>query len=350
MADNGLLAAGYEYLQIDDCWHAAARDKDDRLTHDVKKFPHGMKAVGDYVHARGLKFGMYTSIGPYTCQGLPGSLDHEFLDAQTFASWGVDYLKCDNCTTTSYMLKHLYYKRMGFALATCGRDILFGGGLCEEDASWIKTTGAHLWRSGLDIHDCWSEVKSIHDMQYALQPYAAQGSFNDVDMLVTGMRGKGFCSLGGCTQEEYRTQFSLWAILNAPLILSLDVRRLTPADKEILLNRDVIAINQDIGVRQPYPADARPLHKGDPYPDNTVWCKHLDGGDVAICFVNLTDSATIRWMVFDSIGLGGVTQKALLLKNLWTGEDLGVRRDGYSVSLPAHGCLLLRGKIVDRAR
>ncbi|PKM62606.1 MAG: alpha-galactosidase [Firmicutes bacterium HGW-Firmicutes-21] len=309
MVDTGLLAAGYDYLVIDDCWSERQRDENNRIVPCKEKFPNGMKSVADYVHSKGLKFGMYSCAGNYTCAVYPGSFEYEFIDAATFAEWGVDFLKYDYCFRPYWQQGHILYKRMGFALENCGRDILFSA--CswgvDETHKWIKETGAHMWRSTGDINDSWESIKTLAQKQIDLQPYNGQGCFNDMDMLVVGMYGKGNVALIGCTDDT---------------------------------NKDIIAINQDPAGRQPYLTDKNP--------NNMSWAKPLDGGDIALGFFNLTDSNQCPFIPFDNIGLNRSTGKALHLTNLWTGEDLGVHKDIYRAPVIApHGCMVLRGKLVD---
>lgn len=342
MAENGLLDAGYEYLVIDDCWSERQRDENGRIVPSKEKFPNRIKVVADYVHSKGLKFGIYSCAGNYTCAVYPGSFEYEFIDAATFAEWGVDFLKYDYCFKPYWQQGHILYKRMGFALANCGRDILFSA--CswgaDETHKWIKETGAHMWRSTGDIVDTWQSIKDLAQKQVELQPFNGQGCFNDMDMLVVGMNGKGNVALDGCTDEEYRTHFSLWAFLNSPLMIGCDVRNMDESTKAILMNKDIIAINQDPAARQPYLVDKNI--------NLMTWAKPLEGGDVAIGFFNLTDNNQCPYIPFDNIGLNRSSGKALHLKNLWTGEDLGVHKDIYRapVMLP-HTCMVLRGKLVD---
>ncbi|MBR5858941.1 MAG: glycoside hydrolase family 27 protein, partial [Clostridia bacterium] len=182
--ENGLLEAGYNYLVIDDCWAEMKRDENNRLVPDKNKFPNGMKYVADYVHSKGLKFGMYSCAGNLTCAGYPSSFEYEFIDAETFASWGVDYLKYDYCFKPMYQPGHLLYKRMGLALANCGRDICFSAcswGI-DQTNEWIKETGAHLWRSTGDINDSWPSVKELLLKQTDYLTTNGKGCFNDMDM------------------------------------------------------------------------------------------------------------------------------------------------------------------------
>ncbi len=193
MVETGLLELGYEYLVIDDCWSLKERDETGRLVANPQKFPHGMKAVADYVHSKGLKFGMYSCAGNLTCGGYPGSFEHEFIDAKTFAEWGVDFLKYDYCYHSKIIHGKYLYRRMGLALKNCGRDILFSACTWGADntAEWIRETGANMWRSTGDILDTWESVRKLTEQQDAILPYGGAGSFNDMDMLVVGMYGKG---------------------------------------------------------------------------------------------------------------------------------------------------------------
>ena len=221
MAESGLRDKGYEYLVIDDCWSLRERDENDRLVPDPGKFPHGMKAVADYVHSKGLKFGMYSCAGNMTCAGYPGSYEHEFIDAETFASWDVDFLKYDYCYHSPILHGKYLYRRMGLALENCGRDILFSA--CswgaDETHEWIKETGASMWRSTGDIFDTWDSVKDLVAQQEKLHPYNGVGCFNDMDMLIVGMHGKGNVGLAGCNDVQYQTHYALWAFLGSPLMI-----------------------------------------------------------------------------------------------------------------------------------
>ncbi len=346
MVDNGFLEAGYDYLVIDDCWAERKRGADGRMVPDPVKFPSGMKALSDYVHSLGLKFGMYSCAGNMTCAGYPGSFDYEYLDAETFASWGVDFLKYDYCFKPISAEGHLLYKRMGLALANCGRDILLSACSWGVDSTekWIKQTGAHMWRSTGDINDSWQSVKELYFKQLELQSLNGQGCFNDMDMLIVGMGGKGNVShVGGCTFEEYKTHFSLWAFLNSPLMIGCDIRNASQETRSILLNKDVIAINQDPASRQPFICGG---HWGSP--EVPMWAKFLDGGDVAIGIFNLSDTTVYPYFSLSDIGVSKVSKKAVSLRDLWTGEELGVFGDIYqSPAMEPHTCRILRAKIVN---
>ena len=340
MVSSGLLDAGYEYLVIDDCWAMKERDKNGFLVPDKEKFPNGMKYVSDYVHSKGLKFGMYSCCGPMTCAVYPGSFEYEFQDAKTFADWGVDYLKYDYCFKPSHIKGDLLYKRMGTALATCGRDILFSA--CswgnDDTASWIKSTGAHIWRSTGDIVDNWESVKDLAMRQIDLQKYNGINCYNDMDMLVVGMYGKGNVGLKGCSDKEYRTHYSLWAILNSPLMIGCDIREMNEETKNILMNHEIIEINQDIAGRQPFLAwneDGR-----------ITWVKLLENGDFAIGLFNMSDSTAYCHCEFWDIGLPKLSGYSLKIRDLWNKKDLGNYKEHFGQWLESHDCMMLRARLV----
>ena len=346
MVDEGLLDAGYEYLVIDDCWSEKRRDENGRLVADHVKFPHGMKYVADYVHSKGLKFGMYSCDGYFTCAAYPGSFDYEFIDAETFAEWGVDYLKYDNCYKPTSVEGRLLYNKMGLALENCGRDIMFSACNWGVDNvhEWIKETGAHLWRSTGDISDNWESVKHLLWQQLKLQPYNGIGCFNDMDMLIVGMHGKGNVAVGGCTDTEYKTHFSAWAMLNSPLMIGCDIREMSDVTKSILTNRAILEINQDAAGRQPY------LISGDKNSDNKnqmyIFAKHLEGGDIAIGMFNMTDSVQRPWFGLADIGLDHTAGRALEITDLWEGKSIGKFYDIFRTRIEPHDCKMLRCKVV----
>lgn len=344
MVSTGLRDAGYDYLVIDDCWSLRERGADGRIVPNPEKFPNGMKSVADYVHSKGLKFGMYSCAGGLTCASYPGSFDHEFLDADTFASWGVDFLKYDYCFHSPIMEGKVLYRRMGTALENCGRDILFSACTWGADHSedWIKETSASMWRSTNDIHDDWEVVKSLIRQQFPLIPYQSQGCFNDMDMLVVGLHGNGGENIGsGMTDLEYRTHFSIWCLFASPLFIGCDIRNMSEATKEILLNKELIAINQD-------PASRQLIHlKQDFRLDAEAFARPLANGDIAIGMVNLNDHKSRSVIGLDQFGLNPGTGKTLLMHNVWTGEDIKVKNGVFVRSLEAHDCEIWRGKVVD---
>lgn len=337
MVSSGLLEAGYNYLVIDDCWSKRKRNEKGELEADPEKFPNGMKAVADYVHSKGLKFGMYSCCGTMTCAGYPGSYDYEFIDAKTFASWGVDLLKYDHCFKPYNEPSDLLYRKMGMALANSGRDILFSA--CSwgvnQTAEWIKSTGAHMWRSTGDIFDSWERIKELYETNRDLQKYNGLGCFNDMDMLVVGMKGKGNVAKGGCSVEEYRTHFSIWAMLCSPLMIGCDIRNMDEDTKAILLNREVLAVSQDVACRQPYELG------------RDVWVRYLNDGSLALLLVNLMDKDRKMFVSMRDIGLERVNGQKLLMHDLWTGEDSEMLDDAM-IEVPMHGCRMFRCKIVAR--
>lgn len=362
MVELGLKDAGYEYVVIDDIWSLKERDENGRLVPDPEKFPHGMKYVADYIHSKGLKFGMYSCAGYVTCAGYPGSYEHEWIDAKTFAEWGVDFLKYDFCFHNFNVSAEVLYRRMGIALANCGRDIVFSA--CswgsEHTKVWVKGTGAHMWRSTYDIKDSWASIKLLGQSQLGFQEYNAQGSFNDMDMLVVGMNGKGFVGMTGGTFEEYKLHFSLWSLLNSPLMIGCDIRDMTEESKAILTNKEVIAINQDIGARQPFMVNNQVYKvRENRGPDESfiennpldcpVVAKFLDNGDIAIGVFNFSDGNMTVEVSLDALGLPKISGKTLELTELWTGEkeypSNGMLFLGKAFEY--HSCKLYRARVVD---
>jgi len=250
MVKSGMKDAGYEYVVIDDCWQVS-RDANSNIVADPERFPHGMKAVGDYIHSVGLKFGIYSDAGSKTCQSRPGGLGHEYQDAIQYAAWGVDYLKYDWCNTTTQDAK-ASYANIRAALDASGRSIVLS--ICEWGTAkpwlWGKEVGGNLWRTTGDITDKWegstkwpdgsccSNGMLVNlDLEVGLASYAGPGHWNDPDMLEVGN--------GGMTDTEYRSHFSLWSILAAPLIAGNDLRNMRPEIRDILTNKEVIAVDQD---------------------------------------------------------------------------------------------------------
>ena len=336
LVSTGLKDLGYDYLVIDDCWSLKERDAEGRLQVDPQKFPSGMKALSDYVHSLGLKFGMYSCCGTLTCAGYPGSYDYEFIDAKTFASWGVDFLKYDHCYKPTTVPSELLYKKMGIALRNSGRDILYSA--CSwgvnETHKWIKSTSADMWRTTPDIFDNWESISDLYNKNKEILGYNAKGCFGDMDMLVVGMHGKGHVGLGGCTKEEYRTHFSIWAMLNSPLMIGCDIRNMDEDTKEILMNKEVIAINQDEECCAPYEYG------------KDVWVKHLANGDIALLIVNVNDEARKMVVNFSDLGLDKTSESKLHMTNLWTKEEKTVENGIIIENVEAHECLFYRCKIV----
>jgi alpha-galactosidase len=285
MVQNGMKAAGYTYILLDDFW-AGGRDSHNQLFADPKRFPGGMKALVDYVHSKGLKIGLYSDAAPLTCGGVTASYGFEEIDAQTFADWGVDYLKYDYCHAPSDVsTAFIRYKKMADALRSTGHPIVFS--VCEwgerQPWLWARAAGGQLWRTGEDLVDKWSAIMEDYDHQKIMQNYSSPGGWNDPDLLMVGLNGKGRCNVGateprGCKPAEYRSHFALWCIQAAPLITVADIRNLDTATLALLTNPTLIAIDQDSlgsGGYLIYSKDSIEVVK-----------KELQGGDIALCVFN----------------------------------------------------------------
>ena len=345
MVDQGLLEAGYKYLVIDDCWSERQRDPiTDKIVPDREKFPLGMNDVSDYVHAKGLKFGMYSCAGVRTCADYPGSFDHEFLDAETFAEYGCDFLKYDFCFKPETVNGPLLYRRMGMALKACGREILFSA--CnwgsDEVGTWIRAAGAHMYRSTGDIFDNFNSAKEIALSQVQNYCYSAPGCFNDMDMLTVGMYGKGNVGNENAqTDVQYKTQFALWCLFGSPLMIGCDVRNMTPATKEILTNKELIALNQDPECRGVINVTTHPWDQ-----NLKVFFRHLADGEYAVGFFNFSDHpANIPFYTFNA-GLVAGCGHGLVMRELFTGEEVGPIKDYYNPGVEAYGCRIYRAKVV----
>jgi len=342
MVSNGMLEAGYTYLVIDDCWQVG-RDSLGNITVDPERFPNGMRAVADYVHHKGLKFGIYSCAGSATCQGRPGSRGYQFQDARTYAKWGVDYLKYDWCNDEGQNAKAAY-KTMSDALKECGRPIVFS--ICEwgDSKPWEWGNGiGHLWRTTADIRDCYQctfdwgglGVLDIIDKQAALQQYAGPGHWNDPDMLEVGN--------GGMTVDEYKTHFTMWAMLAAPLMAGNDLRNMDQSTKEILTNADVIAVNQDKLGQQA----TKFMDMG----DYEIWAKPLSNGEVAVCFMNRTNQLwklDYDWKKQTMYFATEVSIKKNVYNvfDLWAHKNIGTTSEPLVKDIPAHGVLVVRLSIV----
>ncbi len=342
MVELGLPAYGYEYVVIDDCWSLRERDDQGRLVADPAKFPHGMKALADYVHSKGLKFGIYSCAGNLTCAAYPGSFEHEFVDAATFAEWGIDFLKYDYCFHSNIIHGKYLYRRMGLALKNCGRDILFSA--CswghDDTPKWIRETGANMWRSTGDVFDNWRSVCAEFDKQEAMLPYGGAGCFNDMDMLVVGMHGVGNVGFGGMNDLEYRTHFSLWCLFGSPLMMGCDLRQLDSENLATMTNQKAIAIDQD-------PACRQVMHLEGVHRHTENYARLMDNGDIAVCCVNFRDEDDTAQFTLDELGLPESTGKTLAMEEVWTGEQITVKNGTFSHLLPSHGCLLFRCQVVD---
>ncbi|MGB3441008.1 MAG: NPCBM/NEW2 domain-containing protein [Actinophytocola sp.] len=323
---RGLKDAGYTYVNLDDCWALPARNAAGNLVPDPARFPSGIKAVADYVHAKGLKFGIYTSAGTKTCNelGFPGGINHEQQDANLFASWGVDYLKYDNCGDHLGQSAQERYTKMRDALAATGRPILFS--ICEWGQNapwdWAQPVG-NSWRTTGDISDNWASMLGIFKANVGLAHHAQRGGWNDPDMLEVGN--------GGMTATEYRSHFTLWAMMNAPLLIGADLRGASQETFDILTNRDVIALDQDgLGVQAGEITGANGLH---------VLTKPLDNGDVAVALFNETGATATIGTTAAAAGLRNAT--SFSLRELWT-KAVTTSTGTISASVPAHATVVYR--------
>ncbi len=335
---EGLKDVGYEYIVIDDTWQAFER-VDGKLTWDTERFPDGIKPLADYAHSKGLKFGIYSCAGTYTCAGRPGSYGYEEIDAQTFAEWEVDFLKYDACYIPANLHQPTLYKRMGQALRATGRPILYS--ICEwgrnQPWEWAAETGGHMWRTTGDIDDSWKSILEIgFHQQVGKHSYAGPGGWNDPDMLVIGMHGKGNVAAGGCTDAEYRSHFGLWCLLAAPLMIGCDVRNMSPLARELLLNRRLIAVNQDPLGRQGY----RVGQVEYAWEMMDIWAKPLADGSIAVGLFNLGDNRTQKIpMAWEAIGLHD--RRPCRVTNLWTGDELGVHTRSFTSEVAPHDGLIV---------
>ncbi len=344
LVDQGLHEAGYEYIIIDDCWQLKERDAEGNLVADPEKFPHGMKYVADYIHGRGLKFGIYSCCGTRTCGDYPGSFEHEFQDAKLFASWGVDYLKYDNCHKPGSLRTPELYRRISMALRNSGRDIFLAACQWGQDEvhQWIRSAGVHSYRSTIDITDSWKSIETIAQAQIEKQAYAGPYCYNDMDMLVVGMYGGGSnpeTSMGGCNDVEYQTHFALWAFLNSPLIIGCDIRKMNETTKNILCNRELIKINQDIEGRGCYKLDVFQN------PDACILVKTLSDGDYAIGFFNFSDVKANISLEFWDLGLSACSGYGLNFYDCIEQKEVGVKKEVFTTAVESHGCKVYKCRL-----
>jgi alpha-galactosidase len=336
MVKSGMKDAGYQYVVIDDCWQVE-RDKAANIVPDPKRFPSGIKALADYVHSLGLKFGIYSDAGSQTCAGRPGGLGHEYQDAIQYAAWGVDYLKYDWCHTSTQDAKAAY-ANIRSALDAAGRPIVLS--ICEWGSHqpwlWGAEVGGNLWRTTGDIQDRWSGRKEwkpgdccswgmvdIVDAEDAIYSYAGPGHWNDPDMLEVGN--------GGMTTTEYRSHFALWAMLAAPLIAGNDLRNMTPEIHDILTNKDVIAVGQDPLGRQGH----RVRKDG----DLEVWARPLQGGGRAVILFNrgaADQELTVHWE-----DLAYPEHLSAVVRDLWQKKDLGKFTGKFAATVASHGVVMV---------
>ena len=341
MVEQGYRDAGYKYVVIDDCWSLPERDESGNLVADPEKFPHGMKYVGDYIHSKGLKFGMYSCAGIRTCAGYPSSFDHEYQDARAFASWGVDFLKYDFCYFPSFANCQHRYLTMAQALRASGRDILFSA--CnwgsEEPWNWMRSIGAHMYRSTGDIVDNFASSSSIMKSQMDKFNANASGCFNDMDMLTVGMAGQGFVGRENCnTYNEYEMQFAYWCFCASPLMMGADLRKVGSEYRALLQHKGLIALNQDEECRPPYKIrDMRGY---------SILMRHLSKGEFAIGVFNFEENSCTAEITFAELGVPVSAGVKLVLTDVITGETLPAKRDDLFAKVNGHSCKIYRAKFV----
>ncbi len=341
---GGYRDAGYTYLVLDDGWMLRDRDSIGNLVADPAKFPQGMKVVVDYVHSKGLKVGIYNCAGATTCGGFAGSRGHEYQDARLYASWGIDYLKYDWCNTPK-LNAEAAYTTMRDALFAAKRPVVFS--ICEwgdnQPWTWAAPIG-HLWRTTGDIAPCWDCEENhgswsswgllrIVDMRKGIRAVAGPGHWNDPDMMEVG---------NGMMVNEDRAHFSLWAMLAAPLIMGNDIRSASAATREILTNREVIAIGQDaLGIQANAAWREGALD---------VWIKPLQNGDWALCFLNRGDAAyTLKYdwkhhNIADDLAKKSedFNKATFQIRDVWKKQPLGTTKDVLNAVIPSHDVLMLR--------
>jgi alpha-galactosidase len=334
MVSSGMRDAGYEYIRIDECW-TGGRDEHGHIFEDPKRFPHGMKALADYVHSKGLKLGIYTDPGPKTCMAAAnvdpheliskheGSLGHEYEDAQQYADWGIDHVKNDWCFSKGLNPQQIYGK-MNDAIRATGRPMVYnicGWGQINAH-KWGASIGAQSWRIGPDIENNWKSVLLITDMMDGLEAYQGPGRWNDPDMLEVGN--------GVLTPAEERAHFSLWSIFAAPLIAGNDLRKMSAQSIKILTAKEVIAVDQD-----PLGIQGKRISKS----PNEVWVKPLADGSRAVVLFNRSNqwaNLTVKW---SDIGLKPDGAK---VRDLWYQKDLGVANGSYTSKVEPHGVVMVK--------
>jgi alpha-galactosidase len=325
MVSSGMKDAGYVYVNIDDTWQGK-RDAEGVLQPN-EKFP-DMKGLADYVHSKGLKIGIYSSPGPKTCAGYEGSYQHEAQDAQTWAAWGIDYLKYDWCSAKDvYKDEEMpaVYKKMGDALKATGRPIVFS--ICQYGKQkvweWGAASGGNLWRTTGDIEASWKSMSSIgFDKQTGLDQYAGPGHWNDPDMLEVGN--------DRMDAVEDKCHMSLWAMLAAPLLAGNDIRSMSDDTKEILLNKELIAIDQDKLGRQ----GTRVTKDG----RTETWMKPLSNGDLAVAMFNRDDRDQLMIVKWSDLGITGKHE----VRDVWHHADRGRIKDLFEAEVSSHGAVVIR--------
>lgn len=343
----GLKDCGYEYLVIDDCWSVkTGRDTNGDLVPDPDRFPHGMRALADYVHDKGLKIGIYSDAAERTCGNYPGSFGFEEQDAALWASWGIDFLKYDYCHAPGDQSTAIdRYTRMGQALQNCGRQILFS--LCEWGGRspwlWGRQVGGQMWRVTGDVVDSWADIRmaennwtplgidSAIEIAVNLHPYASPGGWNDLDMLVVGLKGRGNIPGLGLAFHEYQTHLSMWSILCSPLMIGCNIPNMDNETAALLLNREVLAVNQDPLGRQAWRLQQ---HGG-----LELWKKPLADGAIALALLN---RGSWGGEIAFTAGEIGMLDTPKLVRDLWKKQDIADFTTRFSLEVLPHSTHLLK--------
>ena len=346
MVSSGLKDAGFTYIVIDDYWQGKRDTVTGVLNFNPERFPSGIKALADYVHSKGLKFGIYSDAGTMTCGDQPGSFRYEEKDAKMFAGWGIDYLKYDYCYCNDYGSENnnyreaiARYKAMGDALKATGRPIVYS--ICEWGPRspwlWGKEVGGHLWRISYDVGDKWDEPRNEHsqigiltaiDAMSDLERFVVPGGWNDPDMLVIGLRNSGYIKGGGCTDVEYRTQMSMWCMFSAPLMIGCDLNHMSDETKTILLNKDIIAVDQDPLGKQAF----RVMRKD----GLEAWKKPLSGNRVAIAFLNRNSTTGTVTSGYEALELDPEIKYNVY--DVWKHENVKQPEGVITAKLQPHEC------------
>lgn len=345
MVSSGMRDLGYQYINMDDYWHDSTRAADGKPVANPQKFPHGIKWLSDYVHSKGLKLGIYSDAGDKTCGKCFGGFQHEEIDAKQYAEWGIDLLKYDFCFVPWKKKEALLrYKKMGDALKGSGRSITYS--LCNWGLfapwKWGESVGGNYWRTTPDIIDTWSggpfwygSFISILKKQTKLYPFAGPGHWNDPDMMIVGNYGNGKATGGGgkykdMSDLEYQTHMSLWCMLNAPLLSSCDLRNMNEATKNILLNPEIIAINQDEKGEQ-----AKLISKS-----NGIWVykKNLNDGSIAVAVFNTSKGEKKFDLVTALLGIQG----NYTARDVWQHTEAGIVKDKVTLHLKPHQTVVLK--------
>jgi alpha-galactosidase len=346
MVSSGLKDAGFTYIVIDDYWQGTRDTVTGILNFNPERFPSGIKALADYVHSKGLKFGIYSDAGTMTCGDQPASFGYEANDAKMFAEWGIDYLKYDYCycpdygsENNDYKMAIARYKTMGDAIKATGRSIVYS--ICEWGPRspwlWGKEVGGHLWRISYDVGDKWDEPRNEHsqigiltaiDAMTDLERFSGPGKWNDPDMLVIGLRNSGYIKGGGCTDIEYRTQMSMWCMFSAPLMIGCDISTMSEETKAILLNKDIIAVNQDPLGKQAF----RVMRKD----GLEAWKKPLSGGRIAIAFLNRNSSDETVAAALEELELDPKVKYQAY--DVWKHETIKQPEGKLTANLKPHEC------------